>query len=371
MNYFRGVLFALSIIFVFSATDSFPQNFYLNIDPHDYLISPSQDYYSLNFLSVVNAGKGNTGVASKGDVTSALINPASLTLTKKYQTVISYGIKTSSDYTITDNLSQVHPSFSAGAAFKLFDGLNAGILYSNRRNMSYTVNSGTLRIEQVFNEQVFSIPVSVEYDILKAGIGLNFRLMHGSLNGIYSTVNFPDGTNTYGKTDKILFTPDFGIILSPYQYVSIGLMLSPAGEFENYWEYDTLFPNHTSTSRFPLRITAGTELRFPREGFKISFDYTFENMSDLIGYENRSNVNIGAEYEPSQNVTVRSGFFTMNTQSNRKHLYPQSDNQYFLTVGGSYLYKGIKFNLALLSSSLVMKSDISHTIINFGAAYEF
>lgn len=370
MNYFRSVFFALSYIFILSVSNLFPQNNQGNIDLQDYFISPSNDYYSLTYLSVVNAGKGNTGAASTGDVSSSLINPASLTCGKKYQSVLSYGFKTSSEFTSTDKLSQVHPSFSFGAAFKLFEGFNAGILYSNRRNMKYTSSIGTGYVDQVFSEHVLAIPVSYEYDILKAGIGLNFKLMHGSINGFFSSVNYPEGTNTYGKTNKILFTPDIGVILSPWQNFSIGVVVNPAGEFKNNWEYDTLFPNQSTTSKFPMRISAGTELRFPREGFKFSIDYTFENMSGISGYDDRNNINIGAEYEPLKDLTVRAGFFTLNTPSTRKSLNPKPDNQTFLTAGGSYFYKGVKFNLALVSSSLIDKKDISHTIINFGAAFE-
>lgn len=361
-------LFAACFI-ALSFSNAFSQ---LRIPQYDNIINPVHDYYSLNYPSVINAGKGNAGAASTGDVTSALINPASLTLDNKYQAVLSYGIKTSYNVLTADIISQIHPSFSAGAAFKVIKGLNAGIVYSNRRNMKYSANSGTgYVVDQIFNEHVFSIPISFEYDILRAGIGLNLRLMHGSISGFFSTVNYPDGAKTYGKTDKILFTPDFGVIINPWRDLSLGVAFSPAWEFDNNWEYDTLLSNMSTTSRFPLKITAGTEFRLPREGFSFSLDYVFEKMSDYTGYENRNNINFGAEFEASKYLTIRTGFFTLNTQTTRRRLLPDSDNQFFLTAGGSYKYKNVKFNAALLTSSVINQSDISHTIINFGAAYEF
>ena len=72
------------VIFIFTSLSSgviYSQNGPIN-QRYDIVMTPFWDFYSLNYQSVVNAGKGYTGIASSGDIMSTALNPASLQLDK-------------------------------------------------------------------------------------------------------------------------------------------------------------------------------------------------------------------------------------------------------------------------------------------------
>ncbi len=56
----------------------------INSEYIHYGFSPIADYYSENLLGVESAGRGYTGVACEGGIASTFINPASLSMDKKF-----------------------------------------------------------------------------------------------------------------------------------------------------------------------------------------------------------------------------------------------------------------------------------------------
>jgi hypothetical protein len=74
-------------------------------------------------------------------------------------------------------------------------------------------------------------------------------------------------------------------------------------------------------------------------------------------------------------LTVRGGFFTLLDFRDNTGTITTGDeidyDQYFLTIGGTFKYKGYSFNLALMDSHFASKSSVYHTKINGGISLDF
>jgi long-subunit fatty acid transport protein len=121
-------------------------------------MSPYWEFYSTNALSSVSAGKGNTGVASSGDVSLIYINPATLNITNKFQVNACYNLKSESSSDLTQNFY----SFSIAGAYRLNQNFQVGFAYQNDYSYDY---SPSVVIDwsyiNTFETHSFRIPIDI------------------------------------------------------------------------------------------------------------------------------------------------------------------------------------------------------------------
>ncbi len=330
------------------------------------LLSTLLDHYTLNFQSVENAGRGFTGIGSKGSLLSSALNPASPDF-EKHQIYAEYNFKS-----VPDNLpgfKQFQPLFSAGFGYSPVKDLHLGVLYRNDRGFRITDSYTTYN----FVNHTLSFPVNYRYKYLRFGINLNVTQYHYSYKSETSTI-YDEEANEY------TFLPEIGIAIDPDESFSLGLVFSPKVEQDVEITGTNLSNPEHSKIFYPMRFGAGAEFRIPDENLKFLFDYRFEKLSDYkmfstydeATFNDRHNFHLGAEYKPEKNLTLRAGFFTMLALTSEiKNFDRVIDDEYFFTLGAGYGYRNFKFNFAYLNSAVIRITDVSHQAFNFGVIYDF
>jgi hypothetical protein len=346
----------------------------------DWLTNPGWEYYSDNMLSTVSAGKGNTGIAGPGDLTALTLNPASININKKYQVYIGASYKTDVKlpYTYHQTLSNSFPSCIIGGMYKINKNFQAGIVYRNDYGFSNDINllTGQNNIFQYkFITHNFSIPVAFNYEWLRAGVNLNFTFYRGEFKGIVTTESMPEGAYDEIHSSLWRFEPQIGFIITPVKPFSFGMSFTPGFSDSTTWYYNKVTPSERNGFvKYPWRLGMGGELRLLKDRLKLSLDYHFEKTSVIQNFKDKSNFNFGVEYQAMDYLTVRGGFFTLLDFRDNTGTLTIGDeidyDQYFLTLGGTFKYKGYSFNLALMDSHFTSKSSVYHTKINGGISMD-
>ena len=125
----------LRAIFTFISIFLFSFNSYSQtLSTYDSRINYFWDFYSNNRLSVINAGKGCTGIAGENEISGVLLNPASLNINKKFQLHAEYVYKTNVTWLPSsegDNprLKQFNPAFMISGAYRFNNYLQTGLMF--------------------------------------------------------------------------------------------------------------------------------------------------------------------------------------------------------------------------------------------------
>ncbi len=359
---------------------------------YDIVMTPFWDFYSLNYQSVVNTGKGYTGIASSGDIMSTALNPASLQLDKKFQVYGEYELKPNMNWLTSLGvndlyLQQNHPSMAFGFGYKVNKDFQLGAVYRSERNYRMHIGMVIGRNEfgeltgqnyeayETFITHTFSVPAVYEYKFLKFGANLNLVMLHSYR---YLAPSTGEAENNYYR-----FIPDFGIKLTPYKNLSFGITFTPGIEQGISWKFAGSSQADSFKTYFPMKIGAGFEYRLMENKLFLSGEYRFEKTSDYkkeysnnindVNYKDRHNIHLGVEYKPDEKISVRTGFFTKfdirDTTGGLSYLDPLGDyDQYYLTLGAGYKYQNYNFNVAFLNA---FSKKTSHMNFNLGVSYDF
>lgn len=342
----------------------------------DWLTSPRWEFYSDNTLSTIASGKGNTGVASKGDISLMNLNPASIDVDSKIQVFASYTYKSKFklySYSKDDDMQNIFPSVFTGAIYKINNNFQTGFAYRNDYGFKYKYPiSGNKEISYSLITHTFTIPVTYNYKWLRAGANLNLTYFRGDAKGMSNEV-YPEGHGD-ARSELWRFIPQIGIIVSPMDYLSFGLTYTTGFNDSTKWYIgDTNAKFLDSPVKYPYRLGIGAELKLYKNKLRISFDYHFEKTSFGYKLKDKNMFNFGVEYSPVKEYAIRTGFYTINDFRDLQEETVVESTKYdlvFFTLGGTYKYKGFSFNLALMDSHLLFKSDIAHTKINAGFGFE-
>jgi hypothetical protein len=265
----------------------------------DPVLSPSPEYYSTNILSSISAGKGNTGVASSGDVCLIYLNPATLNISNRFQVNAGYNLKSESG----DVLSQNIYSFSFAGAYRINKNIQIGFAYQN--DYSYERNSRYLFQEYSDNDYKFEthsfrVPAVLEYKWLRLGMNINLSYYHLS----YSN----DVTGSFWKLN-----PEIGTVVTPIKEFSIGVSFIP--RFKRDFKYITI-NNMTLIDRpyakYPDRIKIGTEIRTANIDTKLTFDYHYANTSKIGGLGDQNDFHFGFEHLLDENWAFDADYFQID-----------------------------------------------------------
>lgn len=352
----------------------------------DNTINSSWEFYSDNKLSTISASKGYTGVASLGDISSITLNPASLNVDKRFNTNASYSYKTSIDYppnfSYNSYLRNALPSFSAGGGYRINENFQVGLAYQN--NYSYKMVYDVIYTNEFgveigrgedyykFASHSFLVPLVFNYEWFRLGSNLNLTYLRGDFSS-GEGINYPNYPIT-GKGELWCFIPQVGFIITPNEYISLGASYTFGFSGKSTWEYNKFFITPQSLyCVIPSRLSAGIESKLLENKLKLSLEYHYANTSAIFNLEDKNNIHVGAEYSIDNSWIVRGGFFTLFDFSDIDGAWVDSStfDQFFITVGGTYKYKGLAFNVALLSSSLTSSSGVKHSIINAGIGFDF
>jgi len=349
------IIFSLIIVFCFYST------IYSQFSFHylDYTMSPYLEYYSTNIHSSVSAGKGNTGVASSGDVSLIYLNPATLNITKKFQVNAGYNMKSKS-INAYHTLSQNLYSFSFACAYRVNKNFQMGLAYQN--DYSYEQEPQYMLSPYLLNNNLethsFRVPVVYEYKFLRIGMNINLSYYKASYLEPDEAILIEGITGSFWKLN-----PEIGTVITPIKEFSIGASFIPG--FKKDFQYklinEVLYVE--PYAKYPNRIKIGTEIRTSNNDTKFTFDYFYANTSYIKGLKDQNDIHLGFEQVIDENWTFRCGFFSNRT------IY--DDRIYFLTFGTSFKFYNYSFNLAGLVNMGIDSSIGEYYVLNFGAGYEF
>jgi long-subunit fatty acid transport protein len=378
----KYIIISLLFLFAFNVRAQLSGNSY------DLTMSPYRDFYSLNYQSVENAGKGYTGIASTGDIMSSALNPAAFNIEKKYQAYLEYDFKSSMNWlpSLSTNLKlrESHPLFAAGLGYKINKNFQTGIILRCERNYMFDLGEiivtnefgtflGRYNAFETFTTQTLSVPASYAYKDFKFGVNLNLVLLHGRRNYGFDENN----RSRDAKNDKIRFIPDFGIKYNPFKDLSFGLAFTPGIEQQLEWQFSDASQIETTITYFPWKIGAGFEARLLESKLMLSGEYRYERtsvyenayQSDLLFYD-RHNVYIGAEYSVDDKFTVRGGIFTLFDirRSHNEFILDNDLAQINGTIGAGYKFGNVRCNFAFINA---FSKQADFMRINIGASYDF
>lgn len=347
----------------------------------DWLTNPGWEFYSDNMLSAISAGKGYTGVAAPGDVTALTLNPAAINISKKYQVILESSYKSGFHYPHSyykQTIENAFPSGILGGVYKINKYFQAGFIYRNDYGFSFDTDENIYPNYNFQNKLVthnFTVPVTFNYDWLRLGVNLNLMNFRGTFNGFFTTEINPDGYYDESYSSLWRFVPQFGFIINPVKTFSFGLTFTPGFTDSTTWHFNSGTPSErNSPVKYPWRLGVGTELRLLNDRLKFSLDYHLDKTGDITGLKDKNNFNFGVEYQPEDYFIIRGGFFTLMDFKDLSNTISIGDeieyDQYFITLGGTYKYKGYSFSLALMDSHLTKKSDVYHTKINGGISLD-
>lgn len=362
-------------VFVFMISQS---GFSQNYNDNSNYFNPFFDIYSQNYLSVQAAGKGYTGIAGRNNLSGTILNPASLEQKNKIQIYGEYLYKSEDHFyegNSDDFYGQYNPTMLAGFSYKISKDFTAGALYENNNN--YKINLETTNeygeptgkdVSNTFSVSSVSVPVVYSTDMIKFGINLKYVFYSAKLEG---------SDNADFKESFEKFVPDFGIIYSPINNLSIGATFTPeVSENVEYTGSDTSYV-YPDANIFPYEIGAGISYTFDKTPLTLLMDYHFINTSSEEYLKDRNDFNFGVEYVINKLFTVRSGIFIvkdfreLEEKSFVGSANPGSYSQTFGTIGGTINYEKFNFNLSVIDSRIFSSGNITQTQINFGAGYDF
>jgi hypothetical protein len=322
----------------------------------DPFMSPYWEFYSANVLSSVSAGKGNTGVASSGDVSMIYLNPAVLNIDKKFQINAGYNLRSGCAGQLTQNFY----SFSIAGAYRLNKNFQIGFAYQNDYSFKYSPAIVFDYPETItFETHSFRIPAVYSNKWIRIGINFNLSLFKSSAYGCITESMW-----------KII--PEFGTVITPIKDFSFGMSFIPG--FTNYPDIiNTCWGSESYTTfvKFPNRFKAGSEVRLFKNRLKLSLDYHYANTSSIKYLWDQRNFHFGLEYITNDIWTIRGGYFTILDYEDRTDKYWHDNSLYFLTIGATCKFNNYSFNIGCMGGMNSYEYERDYSVINFGAGYEF
>lgn len=352
--------------------------------------NPMWEYYSENMLSTVAAGKGFSGVGTKGDISSICLNPASPEVKKKLQLYAGstykskiYPIQNDKKYFIENGF----PSIIAGGICRINKYFHLGVIYrndlsykENTQGLSDSINKKFYANGEITNQMVkhnISFPVMYQRERFSVGGNVNVINFRVDRKANFSSPGLPDYyEHMYSTLWKLSF--QFGFVVQLTDYFSFGGTYEPGMTEETEWYIEGVEGGINNLVKYPDKLSFGTELSLFKNRLNLTLDYQFENNSVHYDYlKNKSNIHLGIEYKHNKYLTLRTGYFTLYDFRVVPSKYiswsggaTYSYEQFFITAGGSYKFKNISVNLAVMDSHLIVNSFVSHTKINCGLSFD-
>jgi len=351
----------------------------------DFVLSPSNDFYSNNYLYGSNTGKGNTGIGSVNEFSAVLLNPAAIKLKNKFTLFLQYTFKTNNRVTFSNtfgsngyDLKHKPNSFSGGLALKINNLISAGILYSNTNNLRYDFSDNSLSNDELsFNLNIhsFALPIVLNYSDFGFGATLFYTLYRNDMTGVTTIEDpaiFHDVTDSFERLNV-----QVGLFYKPVKTFSAGLTFTPGFKSDiTSSENHSISPSFKQVSRQPFKATAGIYFLTMNNKLSLAFDYNFQRTSEMTGYLDKNDFNFGGEYFPNKKLTIRTGFFTSFDIRDFHHEdvgFPGSEGdftQYFITGGFTYKLKNVDLSITVMDSH-ISPGIIKLFIVNTALVYNF
>lgn len=349
----------------------------------DFVLSPSSDFYSNNYLYGSNTGKGNTGVGCENEFSAVLLNPAAVKLKSKFSLFLQYTFKSKNPVTYTNvygsngyELKHKPNSAAGGFALNINKVISAGLLYSNTNNAKYDFAgnfSSSNEFSYNLNIHSIALPVIVNFESIRFGATVFYNFYRNDMKGVTTIIDpiVPhEVTNSFERLNV-----QVGLFYKPVKTFSAGLTFTPGSKSDIKSSEDYFIsPYYKFVGRYPFKISAGINFLTMNNKLNLAFDYNFQRTSEMIGHLDKNDVNFGCEYYMNKKLTLRAGFFTsfdIRDFHSDEVGFPGSEGdftQYFITGGLTYMLKNANLSLTVMDSHIspgIIKLFIVNTALVF------
>lgn len=334
---------------------------------------PIADYYSENLLGVEAAGRGYSGVAKAGGISSTFINPASLSMKTKLEFYYEFGFKNNIISPHESDYKKLKNNMSYGIAYNLNDTYNIALIFAKKASINE--DFGTAVITDQFNHPLatfhdyykksvstINLPVSFRLNE-KLQLGVSFNLeIYNSKQPVFLTYENGEYNVFKGEADFVLFRPQIGAIYSPNKQLSIGSSFV----FPNKKKIEddlTWYKIKYKTNDFPWKLTTGINYNFSSLPLNISADYRHINTSVYENYNNRNDLMAGIEYKLNSHK-FRLGYMTQfeyreldTSNEDWEWMDGDSHSRHFLTAGASLVWKKLTISAAYMESNFLSSTE--------------
>jgi hypothetical protein len=351
----------------------------------DIMLSPFWDFYAENRLSPAAGGRGYTGVASLGDVSATLLNPASLQVDSTWTFSFAYSYK--SDLPWLKSLwtdvgpmyvQTLHPCLMAGVGHKRSDNFQFGLVYFDRHSLrldngeSWATGPngedlGRYHCYDDVRNGVISVPFALFLaPALRLGLSVDVNYYRHDMHY----------RRSYSSTSWDV-RPRMGFIAGSEKTLLLGLCYESPGKYHSTYvipayEGSADAEKHT-INESPARFQLGMKFRFPGMRLHLLADLC-KVWTSSMGYilKDRQDARLGLEYDAGGSV-VRAGFFTQYDYRMGQYfaLDPKAGtaHQYFLTAGVTT--KGrLPITLSIMDSHILSRGEWKTTMVTVGFNYQ-
>jgi len=339
----------------------------------DSMLSSYWDFYSDNRFSIEANGRGNAGIADKGGLFAAILNPASLDLSQGLQFAAGYSYKTKQPW-LTElwpdigeiYLKTLQPCLLFGINYSIGDEFQAGLVYYDAK--SYKMDYGAS--VWVDEEEVASEPIDLYENIRVRSLYVPFKAK------INDALSFGLGVYINQHSRYFYFFRDYryafysfsfqpGLLIGPVNGLSVGLTYRPGGETKYSDGYVDL------VHKAPAFLGLGLKLESPEMRTSVYFDFNRYGYSDINpDLNDRLDTGLGIEQGLGK-LKLRTGYLTIpDYRRPGTYMMPVgNDYQYFLTGGATYPVGPVEISLSLMDSRLLSPGDHKMTQVSCGLNY--
>jgi len=353
------------------------------------------DFYADNRISSSACGRGYTGVATTGDISSTFINPASLFLENKKQIYFEYVYKDDIQWFADIKYKNLNPNFSLGFGLPVNDYFQTGISYRTEKSRktdygeihgtavsdtaeSGYIETGTAKIYKNTKYSSLSIPLAFNFiNTLSIGIDLSYTNLYSKSYSETEDSLMEAILNDY-TVELYKIRPKLGVILFPIKNLALGLTFLPGTKENVSIELTNTTITYAEPNIFPLEIGIGIRYQLSTIPLTLSLDYKYSKNSAEEGLVNRNDIHFGVSYDIHNNFILRGGLFTQGDyrskalqQSTLEDFGLGNFDQTFITFGISYKISSLALNLSLMDSHLLSDGSIKQTYVNTGMSYGF
>jgi hypothetical protein len=376
----------------------------IEVDNTEWTCDPLPYFYSNNRLSTVAAGRGYTGVADTGNLSLSTLNPAAFYTEKKFQFYMEYSAK--NDIAFLKNYNE-YSEFKKNKYGNIIgfgvnlDEFQGGLFFSQPKSYKFAMKvyywdyynneetSSVLTAKQ--SQGSLTIPISYYFaDMIRLGVNLDVsKFVSTDPDVMYYSNGSPVIMD--GKVEFFMGRFKYGAVLFPEKNYSLGISFLPEVKKVIYADYGSVGNFKHKENSFPLELIVGgkynPDFQFLR-AITAFFDYKYSKNSGYDYITDRSDFHLGLEFKPEQRFVVRSGVFTQHEYRDMEATYVFEDqngneqedvywhdesnnDQIFVTLGASYIWKSFKVNIAYMNGSMLSTGDTKQGYFNMGFEFNF
>lgn len=375
-------IFSLFILLLILNVKGFSQ--VRNIDYPDYNYSAFWDFYSENNIGARVWGMGGAGVANVEDLTSMVLNPATLMVRKKisfygefltknknpWLKEVSSGIYLESPVVIPDLV---------GFGFKVSETVNTGLGFLAPKTFNLDLGKiGISTPDKPIPEEY--VQAYTHFRAKKIVLPISVRVTQGVFFGANFNYNFISVKHKLiykGESEVDYWNFKLGALVQPDNKSSLGLTFVPQKSFSTETEWkdkDTTFVEKFKKTTLPWELRVGFYLH--DLGFPVNFacDINFSKNSKIDNQVDRYDYHLGVEIELSREISMLLGYFSRFDYRNPEMGWLTEVgelDQHFLTVGVSVELERFLLHASLRNSDLLSQGSMEQTHFSLGTGFHF